>query len=61
MWYIYNSENIIIITCSGEPDPDDLATRSEKSFYHPGQLELGWRVIFDDDGNPIGAVPPQED
>lgn len=61
MWYIYDAENIIIITCSGEPDSADLANRGEKAFYHPGQLELGWRVIFDEHGNPIGAEPSEQD
>lgn len=61
MWYIYNSHGIIVVTCSGEPDADDLATRGEHAFYSPEAYDLGWKVVFDDDGNPIGAVPPQEE
>lgn len=61
MWYIYNSENIIIITCSGEPDASDLETRGEKAFSHPNPLQLGWKVVFDEHGNPIGAEPPEEE
>lgn len=61
MWYLYNvTTGIIFGTCSMEPDLGDLATRGESAFYSPEQYELGWKVIFDDEGNPIGASPAEE-
>lgn len=61
MWYVYNAEGIIFATCSGEPDAPDLATRGEAAFYSPEIYDLGWRVIFDDDGRPVGAEPPDKE
>lgn len=57
MWYIYNQRGIIVATCSMEPDEADLDTRGEAAFYSDDLLELGWMVLFGDNGKPIGAEP----
>ena len=60
MWYIYDDQGIIVATCSVEPDAADLATRGEAAFFHPQLFELGWKVIFDEEGRPSGAEPVEE-